>query len=85
MRFPRLILMVGLLILASNGLAGAAVEPGDRAQDFTLLDTAGNEHQLQKYLDEGQTVVLEWFNPDCPFIKKHHLNARTMNETFAAV
>ncbi len=30
-------------------------------------------------------VVLEWFNPDCPFIKKHHLDHKTMNETFAAV
>jgi peroxiredoxin len=67
------------------GAASAGLEPGDEAPGFTLTDTEGVEHTLQTYLDEGHTVVLEWFNPDCPFIKKHHANHKTMNETFAAV
>ena len=72
-------------LLMGVSAAVAALEPGDEAPGFTLTDTEGTEHTLQTYLDDGQTVVLEWFNPDCPFIKKHHANHQTMNETFAAV
>ncbi len=71
-----------ILLIASAALAG--LEPGDAAPAFTLIDTEGAEYSLQTYLDDGKIVVLEWFNPDCPFIKKHHLNHKTMNETFAA-
>jgi peroxiredoxin len=72
-----------LLIGATAAMAG--LEPGDKAPGFTLKNTEGAEYSLQTYLDDGNIVVLEWFNPDCPFIKKHHANHRTMNETFAAV
>lgn len=72
-----------LTALATSALAG--VLPGDAAPAFTLTDTDGHEHALQSYLDDGKTVVLEWFNPDCPFIKKHHLNHKTMNESYAKV
>ena len=72
-----------LLLVSTAAVAGLA--PGDEAPSFTLTDTEGNEHILQDYLDDKQIVVLEWFNPDCPFIKKHHLNHKTMDETYAAV
>jgi len=71
-----------VLVLAAAP-AAAAVAPGDRAPDFTLTDTDGREHTLADYLAAGHVVVLEWFNPDCPYIVKHHQNARTMNETYA--
>ncbi|MBU2502336.1 thioredoxin family protein [bacterium] len=73
-----------LLVLLLAGTALAGVVPGDKAPDFTLTDTAGETHTLSAYLAEGKTVVLEWFNPDCPFIKKHHQDHRTMDETAAA-
>jgi peroxiredoxin len=77
-----MILSISLVLLfAAAAVAGLA--PGDQAPAFTLTDTEGTEHSLQTYLDEGKTVVIEWFNPDCPFIKKHHANHKTMNETFA--
>jgi peroxiredoxin len=77
-----MILSISLVLLfAAAAVAGLA--PGDQAPAFTLTDTEGTEHTLQAYLDEGKTVVIEWFNPDCPFIKKHHANHKTMNETFA--
>jgi len=83
----RLLILVLVLsasvLLATASLAGLA--PGDKAPDFTLTDTEGAEFTLQTYLDEGKIVVLEWFNPDCPFIKKHHVHHKTMNETFAEV
>jgi len=71
-----------VLLLAANALAD--VEPGDVAPGFTLKAVDGTEHSLQGYLDDGKIVVLEWFNPDCPFIRKHHEKNKTMNETYAA-
>ncbi|MEO1008039.1 MAG: thioredoxin family protein [Planctomycetota bacterium] len=61
------------------------VSVGDKAPSFTLKDTSGKEHSLEKVLASNNTkaVVLEWFNPDCPFVKKHHANATTMKETAA--
>jgi peroxiredoxin len=56
---------------------------GDRkASDFTLTDLDGKKHHLQDYLDAGNTVVLEWFNPECPFVKKHHEKNKTMSEIY---
>ncbi|MGD9548195.1 MAG: thioredoxin family protein [Candidatus Krumholzibacteriia bacterium] len=73
-----------LMIILLAGAALAGVTPGGKAPDFTLTDTTGETHTLSAYLAEGKIVVLEWFNPDCPFIKKHHQDHRTMDETLAA-
>jgi len=48
---------------------------GQPAPDFTLLDEHGNSHTLSDY--RGKIVVLEWTNPECPFIVRHY-NADTM-------
>ncbi len=74
-----------LAVSAAGQMAMAGVLPGEEAPDFTLSDTEGNDHTLASYLKDGKTVVLEWFNPDCPFIVKHHKNHKTMNESFAKV
>jgi AhpC/TSA family protein len=50
----------------------APLEIGQPAPDFTLTDLDGNEHTLSEYAAKGQTVVLEWFSPLCPFVKKHY-------------
>lgn len=53
--------------------APAAAQPaqvGQPAPAFTLSDTEGKAHTLADYA--GKTVVLEWFNPDCPFVKYAH-------------
>lgn len=47
-------------------------EIGAKAPDFTLKDTDGKEHTLSEYTKQGKTVVLEWFSPECPFVKKHY-------------
>src|SRR5262245_28936983 len=47
-----------------------AAAVGKPAPDFTLTDTEGQRHQLSQL--RGKTVVLEWFNPDCPFVKHAH-------------
>lgn len=53
---------------------------GQAAPDFTLTDINGVEHTLSAVLAEDgvNAVVLEWFNPDCPFVKKHHVHNQTM-------
>ena len=41
-----------------------------QAPDFTLADLSGTSHSLSSY--KGKKVVLEWFNPGCPFVKYAH-------------
>ncbi len=50
--------------------ASAALEVDAMAPDFTLTDLDGTEHTLSKY--RGKIVVLEWFNPGCPFVVAAH-------------
>jgi peroxiredoxin len=62
-------LVFGILAL-SAGAALAGVEVGRSAPDFSLPDTNGQTHQLSQY--KGKWVVLEWYQPDCPFVRKHY-------------
>lgn len=48
----------------------AAPKVGEPAPDFSLTDVAGKRHSLGEY--KGKYVVLEWNNPDCPFVHKHY-------------
>lgn len=62
-----------LAMLAASAViasAHAAVEPGQQAPDFSLRDLAGNRVGLAQFL--GKTVVLEWNNPNCPYVQKHY-------------
>ncbi len=43
---------------------------GSAAPDLSLTDAKGKAHSLSQY--KGKYVVLEWFNPECPFVKKHY-------------
>ncbi|HQF25501.1 MAG TPA: redoxin domain-containing protein [Polyangiaceae bacterium] len=45
-------------------------ELGKPAPLFSLLDEAGKTVSLTDY--RGKIVVLEWFNPFCPFVKASH-------------
>lgn len=56
-------------------MSGAKV--GDTAPAFELKDTDGNAVKLADF--KGKVVVLEWFNPECPFIVKHHKVNTTFN------
>lgn len=57
------------LLALSAALITSAVY-ADKAPAFTLTDTNGTEHSLSDFA--GKTVVLEWFNAGCPFVKKHY-------------
>jgi peroxiredoxin len=43
---------------------------GLAAPDFTLTALDGHAVTLSSF--KGKTVVLEWFNPGCPFVRKAH-------------
>jgi peroxiredoxin len=53
---------------AQPGATPAAV--GSPAPDFTLPDLDGKPVHLADF--RGKIVVLEWFNPECPFVKASH-------------
>lgn len=61
------------LVLAISLPAWAAPTPGQPAPDFTLSDLAGKTVKLSDL--KGRTVVLEWVNPDCPYVQKHYNSA----------
>src|SRR4051794_20876023 len=78
-----------VLIALSSALAAtlfAADSPpvGSNAPGFSLPDAKGKTHSLADY--KGKYVVLEWFNPDCPFVKKHYGsgNMQKLQEEFTA-
>src|ERR1043165_9068266 len=57
--------------LASTLLYGAdSPAVGSNAPDFSVTDSNGKTQSISQY--RGKYVVLEWFNPDCPFVKKHY-------------
>jgi hypothetical protein len=53
----------------------AAAAPGGPAPDFVVADTSGKPVKLADY--RGKFVVLEWTNPECPFVRKHY-NSQNM-------
>src|SRR6267143_4858979 len=60
-----------LTSLAATAVLAVDVPPvGGSAPDFSLTDAKGKTHSLSEY--KGKYVVLEWFNPECPFVKKHY-------------
>jgi peroxiredoxin len=58
------------LFAATTGLGFAQVEIGKAAPNFTLPDTNGKTHSLADF--KGKYVVLEWYQPDCPFVGKQY-------------
>jgi len=61
---------IGALAAASGAATAAA--PGSPAPGFNLTDTAGRTVNLADY--KGRFVVLEWTNPECPFVQKHYVS-----------
>ncbi|HMG57350.1 MAG TPA: thioredoxin family protein [Kofleriaceae bacterium] len=75
MRTTLLIAFLALAVAGSPSRADStsgASSPviGKSAPDFALKDLAGKEVKLSSF--KGKVVVLEWFNPGCPFVKRSH-------------
>ncbi|HTL47638.1 MAG TPA: redoxin domain-containing protein [Verrucomicrobiae bacterium] len=63
-------LALAVIALAFPRLARADVQVGEIAPDFTLTDIEGKKQTLVG--QQGNYVVLEWTNPDCPFVHKQY-------------
>lgn len=74
MRPNRFIFTATVAAIAAAALAAPTIanelEPGTDAPEFTLTDHAGNEVSLSDF--DGTVRVLEWMNPDCPFVQRHY-------------
>jgi peroxiredoxin len=60
-----IILVAALAAFTASLAAGETKAPG-----FSAVDHNGKEHSLDQY--RGKVVVLEWINPDCPFVQRHY-------------
>lgn len=76
---PMLAAFTALAIVAAP--ASAAPVVGRPAPNFKLADANGKVVTLSDF--RGRTVVLEWNNPGCPFVKKHY-GSGNMQRTQAA-
>lgn len=81
----QLLLSVSLLslLLSPISLLAEAVA-GSPAPNFTLTDINGESHTLSDFA--GKTVVLEWTNHKCPFVKKHYetKNMQTLQSKYTS-
>jgi hypothetical protein len=63
------------VITALPAAALAVPQINKPAPAFQALGADGKMHSLAEY--KGKTVVLEWTNKDCPYVRKHY-NTRNM-------
>ncbi len=65
----------GLALAAAPALAQSAAKIGAPAPAFEAVDSNGQTRKLSEFA--GKTVILEWTNHDCPYVRKHY-NSATM-------
>ena len=63
-------LFISLIVLGLLSSVQAMVEPGKPAPGFRLQSVDGETVTIDQF--KGRWVVLEWTNPDCPFVLKHY-------------
>ncbi len=74
-RSAKLFAAVAVLVASAAGVLIAQDKPveleiGKPAPAFSLPNTKGETISLADF--KGKTVVLEWLNHGCPFVKKHY-------------
>ena len=65
---PMFVAVTALAVIAAP--ASAAPMIGQAAPNFRAADVNGKPVSLSDF--RGKTVVIEWHNPGCPFVKKHY-------------
>lgn len=78
MQITRQTFLVGVALTAvAFGLGSALAQSGPRtgakAPDFAVLDVDGKPQKLSDFA--GKTVILEWTNHECPYVRKHYSSA----------
>ena len=64
-------LLITFVLFLGGPAFGATV--GSAAPDFALENAAGGTTKLSQH--RGKYVVLEWVNPECPYVRKHYGSA----------
>jgi AhpC/TSA family len=59
-----------LVVASSRAADSPQARLGAPAPNFTLSDSNGNSVSLADF--KGKTVVLEWSNHECPYVRKHY-------------
>ena len=59
-----------LLLIGLPAMVMADAVPGKPAPPFEVKDVRGQVQKLSDY--QGKWLVLEWFNKDCPYVRKHY-------------
>lgn len=65
----------GLVLATGAAFAQSAAKVGAPAPAFQAVDADGKTRSLSEFA--GKTVILEWTNHDCPYVRKHY-NSATM-------
>ena len=61
---------LALVLFAAPVTVLAQAVPGKPAPAFEVTDALGKAQKLENF--KGKWLVLEWFNKDCPYVKKHY-------------
>jgi hypothetical protein len=66
-------MLLSVLMLAALPAVAATAVVGQPAPAFSVSDASGKAVSLADF--KGKTVVLEWVNPGCPYVRKHYDSA----------
>lgn len=74
----------GAALVLSGGEAVASVATGAPAPAFSVQDANGATRTLAEF--RGRTVILEWTNHGCPYVRKHYdsRNMQTLQQEAVA-
>jgi hypothetical protein len=71
MKYLRLFFMLaGAACLVTSGLSAAQAVVGQPAPDFKFTAIDGQTYRISAL--KGKIVILEWINPECPFVRRHY-------------
>jgi len=70
MRRAMTFFLFSLAFMLFSSPSAFSLSTGKTAPDFSLPDADGKTHKLSSY--RGKYVILEWFNHECPFVRKHY-------------
>jgi peroxiredoxin len=62
--------LCGFTLMMTTGALAQTASVGVAAPPFAAKDLAGRPVALADF--KGKYVVLEWTNPDCPYVRKHY-------------
>ena len=76
--------LIAASLFVAAGTTAAAVTAGQPAPAFSGTDINGKSVSLADF--KGKYVVLEWNNPNCPFVMKHYSsgNMQSLQKRFGA-